>query len=274
MLNSQTKKLQRSTNALKRKETMTHTNEAKSPSTRKEKKEGEEKKEGKEKAGGVGRERRERREGKEKKEKAADNSTRLGAKANALQTLLEHSKHLAGANGHDPYLLGRRDALMELYGAGGLPQGQMGLQLLFLLPDSFTTFYQALFDRALVGHGESRKSQGVVKAKGNPGTVLGSDNRLQAQGGGKKYRVPAGNIGSEKALQVKNELDKQLIILATDARAALNRNPRSKETNGNKPLQCRGNIEPLPGSGRAGKRCTRFLKHNWNFCPTCGWKIG
>lgn len=189
-----------------------------------------------------------------------------------LQTLLEHAKSVSRSEPQDAYARGRRDALMELYTSGGLPTAQLGLELLYLLPDSFTTFYAQLWDKAMTGHGESRKGEGVVKSQGNTGTVLGSDTRLQAQAGGKKYRVPAGNIGSEKALTIKTEVDRQLLELVRGGRAALF-DPRSKEDIQNKPLQCqgivRGGLE-----GRAAKRCTRFLKKGWKFCPECGWEVG
>ena len=45
-----------------------------------------------------------------------------------------------GRNDRDPYLQGRRDALRELYESGGLPESQLGLEVLFLLPDDFIKF--------------------------------------------------------------------------------------------------------------------------------------
>lgn len=188
-----------------------------------------------------------------------------------------------GSEVRDPYLQGRRDALRELFESGGLPEAQLGLEVLYLLPDTFVKFYADLFHQALDTNesAASGKGGGIDKAKGTTGTVLGSESRAQAQGTGKKYRKPKGSIRSENAMRVKTRVDQELLSLAHLGGIGLR---RSKETNhsgtgvtlgqgtneNGRIGQCRGRVE-----GRNGdtKGCGKFLKNSWEYCPECGTKV-
>lgn len=155
----------------------------------------------------------------------------------------------------DPYMTGRRDALMELHTSGGLAEGRVGLEVLFLLPDSFVRFYADIFHRALIG-AESKAVSGhgvgggLGKAKGNTGTVLGSDSRLQEKGSGKKWKEPKNSLGSEQMLKVKYAVDRELLILVGLGTGKVDGGASVTKT--------------CPG------RCGRFVKATWSFCPTCG----
>lgn len=197
-------------------------------------------------------------------------------------------------------MAGRRSLAYELRESGGLSSGRLGLEILFLLPDDFVQFYTALFHMALdegVGNqGKGSSGDGTGKesnedlriAKGRTGTVLGSDNRLQAQGSGKKYRNTGMTIKSEKALEVKRLVDRGLRTLVEDGLRSLKHrqvsmkqgvSPRSKGSIGpNRPTgssSTDGNdsglasLPTLPGTCN-NPHCRSFMKESWKFCPRCG----
>lgn len=169
--------------------------------------------------------------------------------------------------GADPYYRGRRDALRELAESGGLPSAQLGLEILYLLPDDFVKGYQEIFHAAMQGgRGEaiSGRGGGIEKSGGAKGIVLGSEVGAQASGTGKRWRSRTSEgVGSEKALDVKQSVDTELRLIMDQAQRAL----RSKADKGKLPAQCRGSLE-----GRNGvmKKCRRFLRPGWNYCPSCG----
>ena len=186
--------------------------------------------------------------------------------------------------GSDPYYRGRRDAIRELYESGGLPQSQLGLEILFLLPDSFVKLYSSLFHQALAG-GDSRavsgKGGGLEKAAGSTGIVLGSTVGAQARGNGKRYRTPTNMVASTDALKVKETLDKELDELVRLAKNALSMY-RSKAASHTQPstktgapkgtsdsVRCHGRYMGRNGHMRG---CGRFIRSNWHYCPTCGTK--
>ena len=190
------------------------------------------------------------------------------------------------------YMAGRRSLAYELSESGGLNSGRLGLEILFLLPDDFVDFYTTLFHRALDEGVGNRGSAGGGKdgkggegddlriAKGRTGTVLGSDNRLQAQGSGKRYRNTGLTIKNERALKVKGLVDKGLRELMVSGTKSLKRGiseesgltPRSKGSIEDKPDNSgssRTGGSVLPGTCRNGN-CRSFVKDSWKFCPRCG----
>ena len=177
------------------------------------------------------------------------------------------------------YLQGRRDALRELHESGGVAEMQLGLEVLYLLPDEFVTFYQQLFHRALRGadgQAISGKGGGIEKSTGRKttGIVLGSETNLQVAGTGKRYKNPAGSIGSEKALKVKEGIDKELMALVgigLRRLSQLNQPDSNRGTAGQDAGQCRGS---KLGRNNETKRCGRFLKAGWEYCPSCGTPVG
>jgi hypothetical protein len=206
---------------------------------------------------------------------------RQGALAKALGSPNTPGSLRGGQKSGDPYLQGRRDAMRELMESGGLPESQLGLEVLFLLPDSFVKFYQDLFHRALVGGSSgavSGKGGGIDKALGHTGMVLGSETRLQAQGSGKRWKNPSSMIGSDKAMRVKQRIDKELESLVHDGTDALR--SKASGTGGSSgdltaPIQnqCRGRVEVRNGPDVGVKGCGKFLKKGWKFCPACGTEV-
>lgn len=214
------------------------------------------------------------------------------------------------------YLAGRRSMVWELRESGGMPRGMNGVEVMYLLPDEFVLFYEDLYCRALgVGMGSpagtaSKRDGGVGKAKGNTRTVLGSESRAQAQGGGKRYRDSPMVVKSERMLNVKGYVDQSLMDLVhgvqkmmsekkivvprgrevvRDGRTKKIAGSRSVEIEGQGPGQGQG--APLESAARGDSRgkgsfdeigdeifrcsgdgCRRYMKADWKFCPSCGAK--
>jgi hypothetical protein len=220
----------------------------------------------------------------------------------------------SGANGGsriNAYLAGRRSMVWELRESGGMPRGMSGVEVMYLLPDEFVLFYEDLYCRALgVGMGSpagaaSRRDGGVEKAKGTTGTVLGSESRAQAQGGGKRYRDSPMVVKNEKMLAVKGYVDQGLMDLVHGVERMLAERKVVKPRDINGPKNkigmklgtgkvrdnaarsgtvesgtvgaVIGNSDTENGGESAIYRCTgdnckRFLKGEWKFCPSCGAK--
>lgn len=175
------------------------------------------------------------------------------------------------------FLAGRRSMAYELRQSGGLAESQLGLEILYLLPDWFVEFYQRLFHEALQVKDSSvmgaQGKSGLDKARGTTGTVLGSDTQLQASGSGKRWKNPAYTIGSERAFRAKERLDAELVQLVKNTRRWMDaQKPTSRGgIEGGGPRQCTGTIRRVAGEvGLRDKACRMFLKLEWDYCPRCG----
>lgn len=187
----------------------------------------------------------------------------------AHRTLLEEVRRLEGrAAGKElAFYAGRRSMARELRESGGLSSSQMGVEILFLLPDAFVEFYQGLFHRALRVDGGSSagSSGGGARASGTTGTVMGSGTRLQSSGTGKKYKRLGLAIGNEKMLRVKDTTDKGLERLMLEGKKAMAIVlDETRRTDGT-----------AEGSGSRGGRlqcdmCQSFVSKAWRFCSMCG----
>lgn len=153
----------------------------------------------------------------------------------------------------ETYLRGRRDAIKDMHRSGGLSGIVAANELLLLLPPSFLSSYERLFWTALSSGSESgaRDKDPLGKASGNSGTVLGSENRLQASGTGKKFKQTGFLVASEAALDRKRWVDQKLDGLVKDIDASL-----------------RG--ESLKARQCTGQGCKRLLDRKWAYCPWCG----
>lgn len=178
---------------------------------------------------------------------------------------LQHS-----GNREQAFFAGRRSMAYELRQSGGLASGRLGLEILYLLPDDFVQFYGSIFHRAFnvgdssVMHG---RSGGVERASGNTGTVLGSENRLQAQGSGKKWKNTPMTIGSEKVMKLKQRMDKELERITHDAKTelqAMGEGGQGLERSGTSMSERETHRQCTNGV------CRSFLKAGWKFCPRCG----
>lgn len=229
----------------------------------------------------------------------------LDLKGRALARVKEDLQYLArsgmaqgnmgGVEG--AYWAGRRSVVYELQESGGLGEGRLGLEIVWLLPPEFVKFYSSLFHRALKVEGgdgsgtamgrASKSKGGVDKAKGRTSMATEHNEKggqgvrgPQAGSTGKQYRNAPLVIGSERAFKVKEALDKVLLDGVGMAKRALDKEKgggsggtgRGDGSDGAKVKQCEGKIG-VDENGEGGVRCTRFLKTAWRFCPSCGTKV-
>lgn len=171
----------------------------------------------------------------------------------------------------DPYLRGRRDGVSDLRAAGGVSRSVVAIQVMYCLPDSFVQAYEQLFDTATSGAIGAVSGKGVEQDKGSGratgkanGIVLGSQTGLQAQGGGKQWRTPTSFLGSDKALELKTAVDRELAGLATKIFGEL----LLKGTDPAETGQGNAGSPKCKGSG-----CGRFVKREWKYCPSCGMEL-
>lgn len=203
-------------------------------------------------------------------------------RANTLVTLLTHLQHSldtaegkatrAGVAGPQAvenridvaYLRGRRDMVKELLVSGGLVESQAGIQVLFMLPAAFVRAYAGLFERTLREAGGAVSGKGIEhdrgsgKAKGRSGMALGSENALQAKGGGKKWKEQQLPINSSQLLSFKTSLDVELLELSGRIEARMKAGKGSSA----------GGAGVCKGVG-----CKRFTRREWKFCPSCGTQL-
>lgn len=202
----------------------------------------------------------------------------------------------------EAFQAGRRSLAYELAESGLLGSGRLGLEILYLLPDSFVIFYESLFHQALSGGGGESvmhgRSGGVEKAHGRVGMQLGSSDRGgQASGSGKKWKNTPMFVGNEVALGVKVAMDRGLEDLVRDAKRALaeerelgldlsgdvrgGQGQGGKGGEGTTKPQGQGGVRDgksrgaTKGNARCkGAGCGRFMKAGWKFCPECGTRTG
>lgn len=158
------------------------------------------------------------------------------------------------------YRRGRDDMIKELRNRGTLNSQRLATEILFLLPEAFTTAYERLFWRAFkdenglpqTKEGESKGDVGRAKGRKSTGIVLGSETNLQVSGSGKRFRQLGLVIGNEAALGRKVWVDQKLEGLVEDIERSL-----------------RG--ESLRTRQCGGHGCRRMMDWKWRYCPSCGW---
>ena len=192
------------------------------------------------------------------------------------------------------FMQGRRSMAYELTDKGLLQSQKLAMEVLYLLPDDFVKFYEALFHRALMvkdNSAMSGKGGGVEKARGRTSMQLGQTERgPQAAGSGKRWKNPAYTIGDEIAFEVKGWMDRELGVLVRKAvmrvrdQGALRADsaPNSGSDGGvvgvrssSAPIRCPGlRAEWVDrGDGTPRPKCGLFLKAEYRFCPTCGTRV-
>ena len=154
----------------------------------------------------------------------------------------------------DSFRAGYEACLRKMMSSGQMKGVAVANELLLLLPPEFVQAYEELFWRALADPSSVQRKEGLDKAKGQTGTVLGSESQLQASGTGKRFRNTGFLVKSDKALARKTWVDQKLMGLVDDIRASL----RGESL---KTRQCKG------------VRCKRMLDRKWDYCPSCGTKV-
>jgi hypothetical protein len=150
--------------------------------------------------------------------------------------------------------------LTEIFAAAGMKSNRAALELLYLLPDSFLSAYEEVFDRALKLDGSSatgalKDAAELGKAKGGTSATTGKKTQLSG-GAGKKYKL-YWTVKNDAALELKHSLDKKLRRLAREIR---------QDLADSDVMAAGGKVE---GKCRCG-RCGQIMNRDWNFCPGCG----
>jgi hypothetical protein len=201
----------------------------------------------------------------------------------------------------EAFYAGRRSLAYELVESGGFNRGRLGLEILYLLPDSFVEAYQNLYHQALTLKDESvmhGRSGGLEKAAGSTGTRLGSEVGTQASSTGKKWKNLPISVNDLGAMRVKESVDKELGVLVGVMKRALEseRNDKGERigpdewsdgsqgpgTLKKQTYRCQGTVTQLdanyrgavigpamkdgqevPGDGKVKRLCGRFVKESW-----------
>ncbi len=139
--------------------------------------------------------------------------------------------------------------------SAGVPQGQLNLEVLFMLPPEFVRAYTRLFDRALLesvkgGKGPDHGTPKKVDPKWK-GKIVGAG----AGGAGKRYRTHW-LIRDEQAFRAKGSIDRKLRRLTGDIEKILGA-PDGHEL---KCSRCNTDITAAKD----------VMAGNLRFCPSCG----
>jgi hypothetical protein len=150
-----------------------------------------------------------------------------------------------------------RKRLAEIMSSGGLGYNQISLEILYLLPEEFIGRYIWLWEKALgpAGSGEAAGRQ----AARNGGLGL-ARTRTEKKGvvptgaspTQKKWKRMGLSVRDEKALELKDRIDRRLRAIARDIRAYEVEGMMAKQQT----AQCIS--------------CRRMGDPNWKFCPYDG----
>jgi hypothetical protein len=154
----------------------------------------------------------------------------------------------------------------DMMSSAGVPVTRMALESLYFLPRDFVNAYAEMFTTALTG------DDGGAGAKGKAGertAALGRAERKTHGGGGKKYKK-YWVVADERALELKERIDKRLRSIAREVMTEL-----------------QGGADGAGGAGESGgvnghrvdggrtadgkcAKCHRFCAGAWKFCANCG----
>lgn len=138
-----------------------------------------------------------------------------------------------------------RTRLAEIRASAGVPHAQLALEVLYFLPKGFLDAYANLFTTAVkADSGESARNQSQQDA-GELGKARGNGAKP-----GRRYKK-SWIVQDEKALQLKDRVDKRLRAMAGDIAGEL-----------------AGGDGPAHQANCVG--CRTFLQVNWRYCPRCG----
>lgn len=172
-----------------------------------------------------------------------------------------------------------RIRMAEAMASGGVGYNRISQEVLYLLPDSFITQYEALYREALVdptkSSGDALAAAGELgKAKTHTEFKGDSRGRGVGQGGGagKKYKKFF-TVKDEDMLALKDLIDKRLRAMAREirygiairaedqaqARAGARTNTRTHTERSRLTVQC--------------KTCGKLTRSGWTFCPDDGTEL-
>lgn len=145
--------------------------------------------------------------------------------------------------------------------AAGVRQGEISLQVLFMLPPEFVREYERLFYASLTEDSTAKPGAGGREGgqpKAVPSKLRGTAGSMHARdGGGKRYRT-YWSIKNEEALKRKGSIDRKLLRLVRDMREM-----REDTTAIDPAAQC-------PHCSGSLKDALMVLGATMRFCPLCG----
>lgn len=153
------------------------------------------------------------------------------------------------------------DRLADALAAAGWDGDRIATELLMFIPGRFRDAYSNLFHAALSADAGTDGRGRSAEETGRLGRALGRPTSGQQihkkSGGGKRYRTHW-HVGDERALKLKDKIDKRLRALARDIETGLD-DLAGVEADGRVRPTCAG--------------CGQFLGADWRFCPGCGTSV-
>jgi hypothetical protein len=153
-----------------------------------------------------------------------------------------------------------RRRLAEIMSSAGLGYNQISLEVLYLLPAEFIQRYTWLWEKALgpAGSGDATGQQlardaGLERARTR--TEYRGTRITGASSTGKKWKRMGLAVRDEKALKLKDRIDRRLRSIARDI-AAFEDTGGKGEGKGTETAQCTA--------------CGIVADSSWNFCPYDG----
>lgn len=146
-----------------------------------------------------------------------------------------------------------RSRLAEIRAAAGVPHSQISMEVLYFLPKDFIQTYGDLFTRAVKSDGgeDSRSRQQTDGADVGKAAVRKTGAGPTVGAAKKRYKKTF-VVLDEKALNIKNLMDKRLRGMAREITA-----------------QLAGTETRAEGAAACGK-CGMFMQATWGFCPKDG----
>jgi len=142
----------------------------------------------------------------------------------------------------------------DMMSNAGVPVSRMSLEVLYMMPKSFTNIYAEVFTRACGGKDDG--GSGARGASQDETAKLGKAKGKSGSGGGGKRFKRHWVIADEKMLDLKERLDKRLRSLARDALLEMEGLSGGREEDRKERTQC--------------ATCKMLVSKDWRFCPTCG----
>ena len=153
-----------------------------------------------------------------------------------------------------------RQRLTNAAAAAGVDRGRIELEIVWMLPPEFIRLYRELFSRALADpvspQSDGGKDQGRIKASGKPGDAMKARS-MGGASGGKRFVKGAWPIRDERALEMKNRLDRKILAAIRETWDTLVQSDRDVGA-------ARLASQTVP---RRCADCGLFQRNEWLRCP-------
>lgn len=167
----------------------------------------------------------------------------------------------------------REEILSELMASGGVSYDRAALELLYYVPQPFREAYMRLFYQAMAN------TDGGISERGRQGADTAALGRASGKAAGStKGKRGTFPISDEKALEVKDKIDKRLRQIARDISYSLDElaNQRVSKSGTGDGVYERQQVDADIKAGNNGNlrpscgKCRKFVNAEWSFCARCG----